>query len=342
MVLEFLNHPPSVLAESRIFEVHPGETLTQVADRLQKEGLITDAKRFVYLSRVYVSRGSVRVGEYELRTNMYPMDVLSVITSGKSVERALTFQEGLNRYEMAELFEKNGFGSKEDFLQASENRRLAQQLLGLDIPTLEGYLFPDTYRLNKFTGAVGLVRTMVSKYKTVRSTLPAEGHGGLNPHQVVILASVIEKETGAPAERPLISSVFHNRLKVGMRLQSDPTILYGILDATKIFKANITRADLHDPTPYNTYTIKGLPIGPISNPGRESLSAALNPQQSEYFYFVSRNDGTHVFSVSYKDHQAAVNKFQLDPSAREGKSWRDLSQKLQDDKKSQSETESNL
>ena len=149
----------------------------------------------------------------------------------------------------------------------------------------------------------------------------------LDRHEQVILASIVEKETGEPSERPIIASVFYNRMKKNMRLQTDPTILYGILDRTKVLKNNITKKDIQTKTRYNTYRISGLPYGPIASPGAKALEAVLNPASTEYYYFVSRNDGTHVFSQTYKQHQNAVRKFQLDRSMREGKSWRDRYQK---------------
>ncbi len=325
IVVEFLNKPPTDSTAAIVFEVSPGESLWGVAERLYAQGLITSVKKFVYLGKVLPRYQNVRVGEYELRANMYPLEVLRVISSGKSIERSITFQEGLNRFEMAEVFERAGFGSKQDFLRASEDPQLIQQVTGEKPVSLEGYLFPETYKINKFTGAQGLVKMMVRRFGRVMSEISGLLPAGMSAHQVVTLASVIEKETGAPEERPLISSVFHNRLKLDMRLQSDPTVLYGIWVTTGEYKENITKADLQNPNPYNTYTIKGVPAGPIANPGRESLLAAVQPATSQYLYFVSRNDGTHVFSETYEAHQKAVGEFQLDSRAREGKSWRDLS-----------------
>ena len=150
---------------------------------------------------------------------------------------------------------------------------------------------------------------------------------GWSPRQILTLASIVEKETGAPEERPLVASVFHNRLRKGMLLQTDPTIIYGKAKETGKIVLNITRADLTRYTPYNTYVIKGLPPGPIANPGKAALQAVVHPAQSDYLYFVSKNDGTHQFSTDLAAHNAAVRKFQLDPKAREGKSWRDLKSK---------------
>jgi UPF0755 protein len=148
---------------------------------------------------------------------------------------------------------------------------------------------------------------------------------------VITLASVVEKETGAPEERPVIASVFHNRLKKGMRLQSDPTILYGMLMKTGVMTKNIRKKDILAQTPYNTYTVRALPIGPIANPGKEAIKAVLNPGNTDFLYFVSRNDGTHVFSKTYEDHNKAVKAYQLNHRARKGKSWRDLKKRSKAD-----------
>ena len=169
---------------------------------------------------------------------------------------------------------------------------------------------------------------MVNKFKEVYEQVGVKSSlQGWSRHQIVTLASIVEKETGAPQERPLIAAVFHNRLRIGMMLQTDPTIIYGKAMETGSIEINITRADLTRQTEYNTYTFKGLPPGPIANPGREALLAAVRPATTKYLFFVSHNDGTHEFSEDYKAHQKAVQKYQLDPKAREGKSWRDLNKK---------------
>jgi UPF0755 protein len=194
--------------------------------------------------------------------------------------------------------------------------------------TLEGYLFPDTYFLNKTMTAAEIIRGMVRKFAAVWG--PDQDARakelGMTQHQVITLASIIEKETGAPQERPLISSVFHNRLQKRMRLQSDPTTIYGIWDR---YDGNLHKSDLSAQNPYNTYYVPALPIGPISNPGREAIRAALYPSPSNFLYFVSHNDGTHEFTSTYTQHINAVKRFQLNPRARDGKSWRDLTKKVQ-------------
>jgi UPF0755 protein len=193
--------------------------------------------------------------------------------------------------------------------------------LGVDEQTLEGYLYPETYSFTHYSGDRVILKTMVDKFKEVwnRDLKMMADQKNMSMHDVVTLGSIIEKETGAPEERPIISSVFHNRLKMGMKLQSDPTVIYG----KKGDKRNITKQDLLTPSPYNTYTLPGLPVGPIANPGKDSMMAAINPSDSRFLYFVSQNNGTHVFTSNYKDHQKAVTKYQLDPAAREGHSWRE-------------------
>jgi UPF0755 protein len=321
--------PGSPPGEERIFEVLPGEGFYRVANRLATEGLVTDAFRFKILAKLSGQEKTLRVGEYAVRTNMRPMELLEVLSSGKSIERQITFPEGSNMFEMAELIEAKGLAHRGEFLTLVKDKNLIHEVLGENLPSLEGYLFPETYNYTKYTPLASLVRGMVARFKEAYATIGHNPSAGMTRHQLVTLASVIEKETGAPDERPLISAVFHNRLKRNIRLQTDPTIIYGIWVETGNYKNNITRADIVRATPYNTYSIYGLPFGPIANPGREALAAAVAPAQSAYLFFVSRNDGTHVFSETLAGHNAAVQKFQLDRKAREGKSWRELSLRQQ-------------
>jgi len=181
--------------------------------------------------------------------------------------------------------------------------------VGLDTDTFEGYLFPDTYYFPKEAGVEKIISTMVERFRAVFVPEWRERaiQLGFTVNQIVTLASIIEKETGTPFERALISSVFHNRLKKKMRLESDPTVIYGIKD----FNGNLTRKDLKTVTPYNTYQIRGLPAGPIANPGRASLEAALYPEDTSFIYFVAKKDSTHHFSTNLKDHNRAVRKYQL-------------------------------
>ncbi|MCC7404753.1 MAG: endolytic transglycosylase MltG [Bdellovibrionales bacterium] len=311
-------------SEAVVFEVPRGTSFRAVATNLETSGLIRDRWTFLIAGKLTGFAQRLRVGEYQLDKKMPPMEIMQVISSGKSIAHPFTVQEGLNSFEIAETLQQQGFAKKDDFLRLVRDRKLSQRLLGEELGSLEGYLFPETYNLTKYTTPDEIVEMMVRKFLEVYTEVRTQSKLQMPRHKVVILASIIEKETGAEVERPLISSVFHNRLGRNMRLQSDPTIMYGILDATGEFKKNITREDIENHSAYNTYRVNGLPKGPIGNPGREALLATLKPADSAYLYFVSRNDGTHVFSETLQQHNKAVKEFQLNRHAREGKSWRDL------------------
>lgn len=328
LAYQFINSRPNAQAQDVVYEVVPGKGFNFIAKELENQGLVKNAFFFSVFARFKGDRSKVKVGEYLLRTNMTPQEILNVITSGKSIARSFTISEGLSTYEIADLYEKQGFGRASEFLALVRDPQLISTLLGRPQESLEGYLFPETYMLTKYTDTKTLISNMVKRFLYVYNEVQAQtAFPGWSQHQIVTLASIIEKETGAPQERPLISSVFHNRLQKKMRLQTDPTVIYGKAESTGRIEINITRNDLLTPTRYNTYVIYGLPPGPIANPGREALIAAVRPEVSDYLFFVSQNDGTHVFSVDYKGHQRAVQKFQLDRKAREGKSWRDLKKK---------------
>lgn len=325
VALKYTQSPASKDSREVIYEVTPGKSFSVVSSELQSSGVINNARLFYFYARIKGERGNLRVGEYALNTNMVPGEVLATITSGKSRTRPFLIPEGFNIFEIAELYEKQGFGSKQEFLSLAQDKAFVKSLLGEGYESLEGYLFPETYLLNKFMTAKDVITAMVKRFQTVFSEVKGQNSlGNFTPHQAVTLASIIEKETGAPYERPVISSVFHNRLRKGMRLQTDPTIIYGIAVETGKIPNNIRKEDLLRPNRYNTYTIAGLPPGPIANPGKDALIAALKPAASEYLYFVSQNNGTHIFTSTYEEHLNAVRKYQMDPKARKGKSWRDL------------------
>lgn len=324
----FKSKAPSDISQEVVYEVAPGKSFNSIAADLENKGLITNANFFSLYARFIGERSKLKVGEYLLKTDMRPDDILAVITSGKSIARGFTVSEGLSIYEIADLYQKDGFGTAAEFLKWVRDPALIKSLLGENYGSLEGYLFPETYMLTKFTDTKTLISNMVRRFLYVyNEVIPQSKILGLNRHEIVTLASIVEKETGAPEERTLISSVFHNRLQKRMRLQTDPTVIYGKAETLGKIVINITKNDLLTPTRYNTYTISGLPPGPIANPGKEALLAAVTPAQSEYLFFVSRNDGTHIFSVDYKGHESAVKSFQLNRKAREGKSWRDLKKK---------------
>jgi UPF0755 protein len=311
-----------------VFEVDPGSSFTKVAYLLEEAALIKNAQVFILYAKLTDQTKTMKVGEYSLNQAMTPQQIMNTIASGISIARKLTISEGLNIYEIGKIFEEKGLLSQAEFLKMVRDPQLIQELLGESAISLEGYLFPETYQYTKFTKPREIIESMVAnavqtyQQVTVQNSLP-----GWSRNQVMTLASIIEKETGAAFERPLISSVFHNRLAKKMKLQTDPTIIYGIFDETGDFEIKISRKDIRRLTRFNTYVIDGLPPGPIANPGREAILAAVKPESSDYLFFVSQNDGTHIFSKSYQDHNKAVQQYQKNPKAREGKSWRDLNKK---------------
>ena len=325
MVIAFLTSAPSAQHKETIFEIPNGVAFHHIAHELESRGLVTSALKMGLFAKFTGQATHVKVGEYLLYQDMTPTEILQILTSGKSIAYTLVVPEGQNIYEIRDSLNRLWPARGEEFLKVVTNSTFIRELTGMNMISLEGYLFPDTYSITKYTAVETLARRMYDKFQeTIKET-------NQNPKvkmplgEQVIMASIIEKETGAPEERPMISSVFHNRRHKKMRLQSDPTIIYGmIIESRGVIPANITRSDITHPTPFNTYTVADLPMGAISNPGKDALRAALNPIDSSYLFFVSRNNGTHVFSESLENHNKAVTKFQLDAKEREGKSWRDL------------------
>lgn len=323
----FMYSPMSSDKDEILFEVKPGP-FYQITRQLIKMNLIRNGRYFTLLAKIQSKITKVKTGEYALRKNMLPQEILETLVSGKMLQHAFTVQEGLNIYEIASLLESKKLVDKNEFLRLVKNRNFIKKMTGEDLPSLEGYLFPDTYRVTKYEGAKAIIKTMVARFNEVYGDIKiTSSKVSYDRHKAVILASMIEKETGAPFERPVISSVFHNRLKKRMRLQSDPTILYGIMERDGVWKKNIRKIDIITKTPYNTYKVSALPKGPISNPGKESLRAVFFPEETKFLYFVSKNDGTHYFSKTYKEHEKAVRAYQKNSKARKGKSWRDLKEK---------------
>ena len=228
---------------------------------------------------------------------------LSCIAQDSTAVHRITFPVGVNIFEMAEMLSSRHFISKEDFLRECSNKKFIKEVLGEDVENVEGYLYPGSYSLMEGEGATDLLRKMMENFLSVYSSLETETF--LSRHQVVTLASIIEEEAVVDEEKPVIASVFYNRLRTGMRMQSDPTVSYGVWKTTGK-KSKITRRHILRATPYNTYRIGGFPYGPISNPGIHSLRAVFHPRKTPYFYFVSKNGRTHVFSKNYSDHRKAV------------------------------------
>lgn len=318
------------------FTVQKGENFSQLAKRLETAGIVRSGRALRWYVNFFPPKRRLQRGEFGLYQNLPIPEAVSLLTEGKPLEHKVTIPEGYNLFLIAELLESKGLVKKADFLAAAHSPSLTALLptnrVGDQLPpSIEGYIYPDTYMLQKVFTPAEICQVFVMRFREVYKTIAGEiatspivQELGLSPHQVITFASIVEKETGAGSERPLIASVFVNRLRKRMRLQTDPTVIYGTWLKNGTWDGNIRRRDLAERTPYNTYQINGLPPGPIANPGLSSIKAVLNPATSDYLYFVSQNDGTHVFSKDYKGHQRAVRDLQLNPAAKSGKSWRDL------------------
>jgi len=297
--------PPIV---EKIITIRQGQGFAAVSETIFHAGIIHNPSKFKLLARLRGHDKDIKAGEYRLSSSMSPSEILETIVEGKFYLHRLTIPEGSNLYQVASLVSMAGLCTESEFITAATDASLLRKL-GLEAETFEGYLFPDTYYFQKGAPPDSIIKTMVRRFRIVFKPewSRAAGKLGLSVHQVLTLASIIEKETGAAFERPIISSVFHNRLKKGMRLETDPTVIYGI----KNFDGNLTRNHLETPTLYNTYKIYGLPPGPIANPGAKAIEAALFPAKTDFLYFVSKKDTTHQFSTNIADHNQAVRKYQL-------------------------------
>lgn len=285
-----------------------GSALPQIAQQLEQAGVVGNAQRFIRLVRWREATQKIRAGEYEFAEAATPGEVLDRLIAGDVIKVRITIPEGFALREIAARAAAAGIGTAEQFRQAAiDPVRLKK--LGIPGPSLEGYLFPETYIVTSTTTPEQLVRAMVAQFERqlTPDLLAAARARGLARHELVTLASIIQKEAGAEEEMPLIAGVFHNRLRKGMRLQADPTVIYGVAG----FDGNLTRRHLETPTPYNTYTRGGLPPGPIASPGLAALKAAAMPAPTQALYFVARGDGRHEFNVTLEAHNRAVRRYQL-------------------------------
>lgn len=301
------------------FKISSGETFAHINYRLSEQKLISNARIFHYFNRYKGTMNKYRAGVFEIPQGSTMEVVYDILINGAPMTASVTIPEGKNIFEIGKILEGIGLVNYKDFIGYCRDEKLLQEL-GVPRPSVEGYLYPETYKFAPDVDAKTIIKYMVGEFKRKTESLDFS-KSLLTPHEIVILASVVEKETGARKERPMIAGVFHNRLKKHMRLQSDPTTIYGIYEN---YTGNIKRSDLLNKTDYNTYTIEGLPIGPIANPGIESIKAVLSPAQHDFLYFVSNNDGTHTFSPTYEMHNFHVQNLQKNREARKGKSWRDL------------------
>jgi UPF0755 protein len=294
-------------AGERRFEVRHGDSLSAIARGLEAEGFVRDARAVVALARWRGVDASVRAGEYALSPGWDTRRLLDHLVSGRVVTYEVVLPEGLTAVEIAARLEAAGLARADEILTIARDPAAATEF-GVEGPGLEGYLFPETYRMPRGLSARQVMKILVDEFlERWRPVEAAARERGFGMRQTVTLASIVEKETGDASERPLVASVFWNRLARGMRLESDPTTIYGIVD----FDGNLTRAHLEDASnAWNTYRIAGLPPSPIANPGEASLRAVVAPAESAYLFFVAQGDGRHVFAERYEEHVANVNRWQ--------------------------------
>ena len=304
-------------------EIPPGAGSVGIGDRLVDGGVIRD--RSTYRMAVWMTGQGrhLKAGDYRFDRAMTPFEVIDKIARGDVYVIHVTFPEGLTMTEMAKLFESHGLGPASSFLEAAKDPAPIRDL-DPAAHDLEGYLFPETYALTRRTDAATLVRLMVAAFN--RAFTPelraAAAARNRTVRQTVTLASIVEKETAKAEERPIVAGVYINRLRIGMPLQCDPTVIYA-LERARAYTGNLRRDDLQFDSPYNTYRYPGLPPGPIASPGKASLEAVVRPADVDYVYFVSRNDGSHEFARTLDEHNRNVQKYQVqyfrDKRQREGR-----------------------
>jgi UPF0755 protein len=295
----------------RFVDIPQGAGSRTIGQRLVDAGVVHDLLTYRVALWLSGEGRHLKAGEYRFDHPLTPGEVIDKIARGDVYVIHITFPEGLTMFDMAQLFESHGLGPAADFLVAAKDPTPIREI-DRDAKTLEGYLFPETYALPRHADAHQLVHQMVEQFRHAFTPelRAAAAEKNLTPHQVVTLASIVEKETGRADERPTVAAVYANRLRIGMALQCDPTVIYALALAGR-YTGNLHKDDLQVDSPYNTYRYPGLPPGPIASPGRASLDAAVHPADADFLYFVSRNDGSHVFARTLDEHNRNVQKFQV-------------------------------
>ena len=298
--------------QERFFKIDRGETGYMIGRGLEDAGIIEDQTLFLIALRIRGETERLQTGEYRFSRPLSTLEVARRLVQGDIYTFAVTIPEGLTVQETAEHVAASGLSNKTDLENSFRNTELSKDIEE-HVKDLEGYLFPTTYQFTRNATSEQIVNTMINQFETVfnEEKRIKSKELGLTPHQVITLASLVEKETGAAEERPLVASVFWNRLKLGMRLASDPTIIYALKIEGK-YDGNLRRIHLELDSPYNTYRVPGIPPGPIASPGEDSIDAVLNPTNTKYLFFVSKNDGTSHFSTTYREHAKAVQKYQVE------------------------------
>ena len=297
--------------DEQFVTIEPGSGTRAIAERLIDAGVVSNAVTFrAALWRTGRAR-SLQAGEFRFDRPMTPTEVIEKIARGDVYNRRVTFPEGLTIQEMARIYEQQKFGKAAAFIKASRDTAPIRDI-DPAATDLEGYLFPETYALPRDADAATLVAMMVARFRQLFTPEMQQAARtlDLSPRQAITLASLVEKETAQPSERPMVAAVYLNRLKIGMGMQADPTVIYALQRAGR-YDGNLRRDDLQFDSPYNTYRYAGLPPGPIASPGLASLQAAVAPARVDYLYFVSRNDGSHVFARTLAEHNENVRHFQV-------------------------------
>jgi UPF0755 protein len=307
--LSLLNYAASPLGESHVphtIAIPKGTSFSRIVDILDEAGLVKHRRLFYLLAFSQHAAGHIRAGEYELASSMTPFEIIKKMVRGEIIQYRITFPEDWTIKEFAARLASYKLVDENNFMRLAVDRDFLTSL-GIEGSSLEGFLYPDTYLFDRSMEAREIIQIMVSQFwKKVTPKMQNRARElGLTLSEFVTLASMIGKESGYSEEKPLIAAVFHNRLKKGMKLQSDPTAVYDLLSSN----VTITRKDLHNNNIYNTYRISGLPPGPIANPGIDSLQAALHPAAVNYLFFVSRKDGTHQFSENFAAHSEAISRY---------------------------------
>lgn len=308
----FLTLPPDQDGREVVFSITRGESFRRIARRLMENDIVRSDWRLRLLARYRKQGGDVQAGEFALRTDTTPEDVLNTLTSGRAVLYRLQLIEGSTWWQVARKTADTGLVTRQSLDDAIRDPELLARY-NIPFATAEGFLFPETYHFSRPGDKDGreLVTLFLETFKSQTASLDwsAPLPIPLTRAQVIILASLVEKETGVPEERARIAGVYLNRLRKGMLLQCDPTIIYGLGPE---FNGNITRKNLRDASnPYNTYRHKGLPPGPICSPGLAAIQAVLNPEKHDFLYFVAKGDGSHAFNTTLRGHNRAVRKYQL-------------------------------
>ncbi|MBN2106704.1 MAG: endolytic transglycosylase MltG [Deltaproteobacteria bacterium] len=289
-----------------------GASFRKAAAILERQGVITDPLLFVLLAKIKKAEYSIKAGQYSINLPVTPFDIIDKLVRGEVTLISVTIPEGSNLFDIARILEQAGLKPSAEVLRTATDGEFARSMGLADNGTMEGFLFPDTYKFCRSMPLDQMLGRMAVRFRDIfaRELQAEAGPGMLAPRQLVVLASLVEKEAADPSERSVIAGVFYNRLKLGMRLECDPTVAYGVRLEDPSFKGRLRKKHLLAANSYNTYQIKGLPAGPICNPGLASLRAVLKPASVDYLFFVSRNNGTHQFSRTLEEHNRAVNQYQ--------------------------------